>query len=322
MLLFSFFVILISGCSNEINLYKTGESVPIVYCLLNPGNDLQYVRLGKSFLASGEIDIADIKADSLSWQYVPDVYLERWKNEDPVEVIIFEPADIHTRDTGLFPTGGLKLYTADLQPKPGEEYHLYVYFPDINKIISGETIIMDIPEVIDPVYVPGRTISFDTISPLNIRWTAGKQAGLYQGAFKMNYSETLNDDFAISTCLFSTGLYYKQTPDDIYQEAINGNNFFQAIGSLMKPQAGVSREILNFEFIFYSSGPELAILVGSDLGISNPFALIRNSSNITGGMGIFSSYTVQRVPNLQPSNTTKYFMATSQHTKHLGFKDE
>ena len=310
------------SCSNNLNLHGAGEALPIVYCLLNPLEESQYVRVGKTFLQSEESLEFGISIDSLIWPIDAEIYLERWENNSPEETIIFERDYSVEKDTGLFPTKGLRLYQTNFKPDPGEEYHIYVYFEEIDKIVSGETIVMDIPQVIDPENVPGRTVSFDTISPYNIRWTAGSQAGLYQGIFKMNYSETLLADFSLQNCSFKTPLYYKLSPKDIYEEKVNGLKFLQSVAEQVSPVQGASRELINFEFYFYASGPELAILVGSETGISNPFALVRNSSNIAGGVGVFSSSCVQRFPNLKPSLTTKYFLATSVYTKDLGFNGE
>ena len=214
------------------------------------------------------------------------------------------------------------LYKAEFQPEPGEEYHLFVYFPELDKIVSGICQVMSIPEVIDPEIVPGRTVSFDTISTYNIRWRGGTYAGIYQGVFKMNYSESFNGNFEPQFCYFATPVYQKQFAGDLYEEEINGLNFLQAVAQQIEPVPGIKRELINFEFLFYAGGSDLALLVDSELGGANPFTLIRNTSNISGGAGVFSSLTSQRFPNLEPSAITKYFLATSIYTKDLGFKSE
>ena len=310
------------GCSNEINLHGKGEAIPIVYCLLNPLEDAQYVRVGKTFLQTQESLESNTPIDSLVWPIDAEIYVEKWENNQPVETIVFELDPLAEKDSGLFPTKGLRLYQAGFKPIPGDEYHIYVYFAEIDKIASGETIILDVPKVIDPENVPGRTVSFDTISPYHIRWRGSDQAGLYQGVFKMNYSESFNGDFRLHNCFFRTPLYYKLSPDDIYEEKINGWNFLQSVAEQIVPLSGVQRELINFEFFFYSSGPELAIMIASETGITNPFTAIRNTSNIAGGMGVFSSLTFQRFPNLEPSVITKFFLSTSSYTNHLGFLEE
>ena len=136
----------------------------------------------------------------------------------------------------------------------------------------------------------------------------------------MNYTELLSDDLSFHSCLIKTPMFYKYQPKEIFEERINGLSFLQSVGRQIKPVEGISREVINFEFIFFASGPELAILANSETGISNPFVIIRNSSNIAGGVGVFSSLCYHRVLNLKPSKTTKYFLATSANTNQLGFK--
>ncbi len=315
-------LILSLGCSNDVDLYVDGEAIPIVYCLLNPLEQTQYIRVGKSFIRFEDQLDSGVPADSLIWPVDAEVYIERWENDSPIESIVFDHITEVEKDSGLFPVEGLMIYQADFEPNPEEEYHLYVYFPELDKIVSGKTVVMKVPDVLDPENVPGRTVSFDTISPYNIRWKGGDHAGLYQGIFRMNYSESLDEDFNLKSCFFRTPLYYKQVAEDIYEEKINGLNFLQSVAKQISPLPGASRDLINFEFFFYATGPELAILVGSEIGISNPFTLIRNTSNIAGGMGVFSSLTYQRFPNLEPSVITKYFLATSEYTKHLGFNPD
>ncbi len=310
------------GCGNEVDLHGTGEPIPIVYCLLNPLNQVQYIRVGKSFLLSHDQLETDIPADSLVWPNEAQVYLKRWEDNDPAETIIFEHSTAFGKDSGYFPVEGLMVYQAEFQPNPGEEYHLFVYFPELDKIVSGITLVMSIPEVLDPENVPGRTVSFDTISPYNVRWRGGTYAGLYQGIFKMNYTESLNGDFEHHSCFFTTPVYQKQWANDLYEEKINGLNFLQSVAKQLTPVPGIQRKLINFEFLFYAGGSDLAVMVGSELSGSNPFTIIRNTSNISGGNGVFSSLTCQRFPNLEPSVITKHFLATSIYTKDLGFKPE
>ncbi|MBN1339130.1 MAG: DUF4249 family protein [Bacteroidales bacterium] len=319
--LFYLFLVIIASCSNDLDIQGEGNAIPVVYCLLNPLEEEQFVRVGKTFLLSEERIETTIPADSTLWVEDASVYIEKWKDRNLVETIVFEVSEFSERDSGLFPSEGLKIYNAYFKPISGEEYHLFVYFDELDKIVSAETIVLDIPEIIDPVNVPGRKVSFDTISPLNIRWKAGDQEGLYQGFFKMNYTESLSDDHSFQNCMFGTRLYIINEPAEIYEEKISGLNFLKSVANQVKPIDGISREVVSFEFLFYASGPELAIIVNSETGISNPFVIIRNSSNIAGGIGVFSSLCYQRVPNLEPSETTKYFLATSTYTKNLGFSE-
>ncbi len=307
------------GCSNDLNLHGTGEPIPIVYCLLNPLEQKQYVRVGKSFTMSIDQLATGTSPDSLTWLTEAQVYLERWENNNPVETIVFEHSMHIEKDSGCFPIEGLMVYQAEFQPNPGEECHLFVYFPELDKIVSGITQVMSVPELLDPEIVPGRTVSFDTISPYIVRWRGGAYTGLYQGIFKMNYTESMDEDFKHRSCYFSTPIYQEQGLGDLYEEKLNGLNFLQSVAQQLEPVPSIKRDVINFEFIFYAAGSDLALIVSSELGDANLFTLIQNKSNISGGAGVFSSLTYQRFPNLVPSVITKHFLASSSYTKDLGF---
>lgn len=308
------------GCSNDLDLHGTGEPIPIVYCLLNPLEQNQYVRIGKSFTMSIDLVASGTCLDSLIWPTDAQVYLERWENNNSVETIVFELSMQIEKDSGCFPAEGLMIYQAEFQPNPGEECHLFVYFPELDKIVSGITQVMSVPQLLDPEIVPGRTVSFDTISPYIVRWRGGAYAGLYQGIFKMNYTESINENSEHHSCYFSTPIYQEQGHGDLYEEKLNGLNFLQSVAQQLEPIPGIQREIINFEFLFYAAGSDLALIVSSELGDANLFTLIQNKSNISGGAGVFSSLTCQRFPNLVPSVITKHFLASSSYTKDLGFK--
>jgi len=312
--------ILTFGCNNDLDLHSTGEPIPIVYCLLNPLEQNQFVRIGKSFTMSKDQLASGTSPDSLVWPVEAEVYLERWENNNSLETIVFEHSMQIEKDSGYFPAEGLMVYHAEFQPNPGEECHLFVYFPELDKIVSGVTQVMSVPEVLDPENVPGRTVSFDTISPYIVRWRGGAYAGLYQGIFKMNYTESINENLEHHSCYFTTPIYQEQGVGEIYEEKLNGLNFLQSVAQQLEPFPGIQREIINFEFLFYAAGSDLALIVSSELGDANLFTLIQNKSNISGGVGVFSSLTCQRFPNLVPSVITKHFLATSSYTRNLGFK--
>lgn len=306
------------SCTQEVEVFGSGDPVPVVYCLLNPFETIQYVRVGKSYLVYNKSIDSPPSVDSLVWPVDAEVYMQRWENNGPVETVLFDKIEIFAKDSGFFAVNGLTIYQAEFQPKSGEIYHLFVYFADLDIIVSGETQIMSSPQLLDPAIVPGRTITFDTISPYTVRWMAGDYPGLYQGIFKMNYSESLGNDVEYKSCYFSTPIYYDPGTSVMDEKRLNSQSFFQSVSEQLSPLNGVHRDVINFEFIFYSAGPDLALLVNSEMNV-NVFTSVFGFSNISGGIGVFSSRIVQRVPNLVPSVMTKYFLSKSMYTKDLGF---
>src|SRR5436853_64209 len=62
-LLISF--IMFSGCENDLDVVDKYTETTIVYCLLNPGDTSQYIRIEKSFLGEGNAYLMAQNADSL-----------------------------------------------------------------------------------------------------------------------------------------------------------------------------------------------------------------------------------------------------------------
>ncbi|MEA1877912.1 MAG: hypothetical protein U9N86_13735 [Bacteroidota bacterium] len=201
--------ILAMGCSNEIDLFEEGDTIPVVYCLLNPQEDVQYLRLAKIYTVTKETYQNNPVPDSTQLSEPSLIYIEEYdENDDVEEIYYFSQTDFPERGSGLFSDHSYSLYKAEFKPVEGKTYVLYVYFPDQDKIISGKTVVMDIPELIDPMDVPFRMITFDSLSNLVIRWTPVQNGGLYQGVFRFHYAEqsggnTDNKFVDFATPLFS-----------------------------------------------------------------------------------------------------------------------
>ena len=45
-------ILFFTACNEDVDLYTNGSPVPIVYSLLDPTSDIQYVRIGRSFMES------------------------------------------------------------------------------------------------------------------------------------------------------------------------------------------------------------------------------------------------------------------------------
>ena len=61
--LFSFFALLFmfNACNTDVDLYSDYKDITVVYGLLDPGKDTNYVKINKAFLGPGNaFDIASL----------------------------------------------------------------------------------------------------------------------------------------------------------------------------------------------------------------------------------------------------------------------
>lgn len=314
--------LLLLSCNNEFDLETRGDPVPVVYCLLNPDGHVQYVRLGRSFLPDPKNPEAPPVADSTIWNLPVEVYMEEWIAGRPARTIFFEPIEAPVKDTGFFPTEGLRVYSAHFSPTILTTYRLYVHFPDDQRILSATTNVPGWPIIYDPMEIPGRRINFQSGLSYTIRWLSAENAGIYQGFFDLYYEEDFegNQELHQITISSDPALYLASSNEDL-QRTLNGERFFDQILRDVPVREGAVRRVVNLRFRFYTGGEELGLYVSPELQpttIANNLNLYTNFDN---GIGLFSTLQVTYVNNLQLSSTTLDQLANGSQTGHLGFVD-
>lgn len=314
-------LLLLYGCSNDIELYSNGDGIPVVYCLLNPQNDDQYVRLGKTYNITREIYQNDPVADSVRWSTPAEIYIEKYNEmEDVEEIFHFEQVKFPKRDSGIFSGQSFTLYKSAFKVIEGNTYILYVYFPEFKKIVSAKTVCMFIPQVADPLDIPYRMITFDSLSNLFVRWKPAKNGGLYQGTFRFHYSEEAESNIELKYVDFNTPVYSEMDAEYLVEKKINPNKFFQTLANEIEISNSVVRRPLNMEYLFYAAGGDLALQNNTSHSGSAQFSSIFEFSNIIGGTGIFTSITKFRIANLKLSPVSIHNLQTHHLTKDLGFE--
>jgi len=310
-----------ASCSNDIEINVSGDPVPVVWCLLNPDVNEQYVRLGRSFLTDPDHPELPPVTDSTIWNMPVKVYTEEWQNGLPVRTFWFNPVDAPAKDSGFFPEDNLRLFKSDFKPARLSTYHLYVHFPDDYRIITGITTIPGKPVVYDPLEIPGRKITLQTGVQFTARWAPGTGYGIYQGLFLINYNETPDEQLSFHQVFIKMDPILGLGAAIEITDILSGNRFFDEVVKQIPVHQGVERSIINIRFILFKGGEELALQVSPDLQTTTISNSLNQYTNLIHGIGIFSSIQQVSVNNLQLSNTTLNELAHSELTKSLGFKD-
>jgi len=311
----------LASCNEEVNLYTDGQPVPIIYSLLDPASEVQYVRIGRSYLGGEDAMNQPPGVDSTVWKIPHEVYMEEYTDGLKGNTYRFEPDNNIKKDSGFFQVSNLRVYSSAFKPIAGKTYHLYVYFPDLNKMVSAKTIVHESPEIVDPLPLSIRKINFEPGQPYTIRWFPGVNSGVYQMIFRIYYrdSSAYGQEFN-SADYASKGVYDLQT-DQMLEYAMGGPAFFTAMATEIPVITGIVREVVSVEFIMISGGSDLGIHYRSGLETGTNFTNLREYSNIGNGIGIFSSRSENRVPNLALSGVTLDELARGEKTRALGFKD-
>jgi hypothetical protein len=104
-------------------------------------------------------------------------------------------------------------------------------------------------------------------------------------------------------------------------DIISGNRFLNEMASQIPFREGAERNVINVQFRLYKGGEELALQVSPNLQETSVSGSLNEYTNLTNGIGLFSSIQQVSVNNLELSNTTLNELSHSELTKNLGFKD-
>ena len=188
------FCLALFGCSNEMDVDMDTDPVPICYCLLDLDSYNQYVRIGQTFRLQNGISGLDDSFD-------PDcelagevrVYVEKIVNGEPVEKYDFYRREGFERDSGLFPMDDVVIYESSFKPQPKTLYKLYVWLPDQQNMIFGETRTISKTKIIDPSPISGRKIVFDDYSQYVAVFEPGENSSVFFGNFHIGIKDILVD---------------------------------------------------------------------------------------------------------------------------------
>jgi len=307
------------ACENEIDLNTKSSPLPIVYCILDLNNDIQYVRIGRTYNGSSDYLNQVPYLDSLILPGFRHVYVEEWIEDQLSEIYYFSRIEKPIKDTGLFPVEALDIYKADFIPKSASKYVLYTYFPAQDKVISGETITIAQTQLIDPAPLHVREINFHPSRGYTIRWITAPYSGIYQGVFRIYYSEmTATETMFKSFDIILPIRYVHDSYLHISQE-ISPGSFFRGFAENISTKEGVSRELLHMDFTLFGAGEDLSLFVKAQMPTF--WMNISQYSNLDNGFGVFSSTSANRIANLQFSVLTEYYLANDSLTRALNFKD-
>ena len=308
------------ACSEDLDLVSEGNSCPVVYCLLNPNDTVHYLRIAKSFqIFSNAMDSPPV-SDSLIYDEDFYAYLVENDVNSGKEIFYFEPCDKTDRDSGFYHVENLGLLKVKCQIKTGTEYSVYIYSPELPKLIVGSTMVIPSFEILDPVYMPGREVTLLPDQGFDLRWIHNFKYAVYQPGVRIHYLEGDADFQVQKTVRLDLPEVFSYTEAATVVDYLNGANFYKGIiQQLSLPPPGKKRKLIGFDLEVCAGGEEMALLRQGERDENNPFSQIRSYTNFDGAQGIFSTRVFQTSHNNRFSDITENYLATSAETKQLGF---
>lgn len=318
-LVFNFFVACFCSCSTDVELYAEYKDVPVVFCLLNPRVDTNYVKITRAFCGTNEDPInaneVALIYDSSNYPCKLDARIIELESrngssyEPTGRVIVLDTMTIHNKEEGTFYAPDQLVYYTVEPFNAGTEgihykYRLMVIKPD-GDTLTALTGLVGNEEF--EIITNGFSFEEQETDAMNrIMFRADGVAALYEVSVQFNYREQLaghqmrcknvNRSFGVRTI---DEFQKVEGSENAYFLGFSANWLFNALANAIGGDTvvdanhpNVVRYFDNFEVSINAAGEDLYYFyLVTQANQSNMAGFISDYSNITGGQGLFSSRT-------------------------------
>ena len=318
-----------TSCNDDVELFGEIKELPVVYGLLSSTDSAQYVRVERTFADpnTGAVVLAQDENEV----YYNDVTVQLVNMDDNITTMLTRVNavdDGYVRKEGDFLTDPNYLYKVnsdEIDLTPGKNYSLQVIKNDI-QIAEAQTTVLDESRFSAPTVSAGiAKISFVNGKTTRIRWRRVPNASYYAISFDVTILErnTSSGEQELvefrwdATNLISDDGGSNQSQD----EELDGQSFFNAFQENLDPKPNVSRQLLKLDIRISSFGEAVGQyldVINANTGITSAQE-VPTFTNITGGLGLYSSTTETILEDLAPSVVTFDSLYDGRVTSDLNF---
>ncbi|MEM6726238.1 MAG: hypothetical protein AAF598_19495 [Bacteroidota bacterium] len=338
-LLFSVLCVLaFAGCDNEFDLIDTWKEIPIVYGILDVTDNTHYIRVEKAFLdPETSAFVLAQEPDSLFFDNIQ-VELRERDEEGQIERTI-QLERVNANDEGLIKEEGIFasdpnfLYKTDAILDAEFTYELRLTVNDSPEPIIAETPLIDEITVLTPV-APSLSATFRLWSGLTearFVWQHEPDAVFFDVDLRINYTESMFGDPGSTVEKSIVWSVARQFSPDIDEsnplntsslENISHEIFKNFLVNNLVQDPNICRDLTSVDLILSSGGAELLnfINVGTANNNITGSVPLNEYTNLSEGLGIFSTRQIFEVQGIQISDQVFIDMTTDVNTAGLNFR--
>ncbi len=291
----AFIALFASNCSNEFDLVDKWKDIPVVYGLINPSENVHYIRIEKAFLdpSTSAFDVAQ-RADSI--YYDPSAISVKLEDQSSGQVFNLERVngtDVNfPREEGIFASDPNYLYTfaGDIV-----EERRYIFRLDRGDNLPADTasfVTIKEPRVTGPGTSNGLNFGrYDRST--NLRWMA-ENGKIFDVSMIIRFDESLESDqntFVEKTLVWPIAQNILNESDEsqiVYE--LEHEDFYRFIGRSLEEKS-VRRILKSLDIKVDAAGQELFDFVSvssANTGITSSQS-IPSFTNLSDGLGIITS---------------------------------
>jgi len=319
-----FVVGILPSCTDEVKVHLDAPlEKPLIYCILNPTDSVQYMRVQRIFLGNQDVRTMASQPDSIYFSKVQ-AQLERLEGGLVHEILPFYPTTSILKDSGFFTTLNHIIYEVKKPIYSGATYNLIVTIDGIpNAAIAVTTPQTDL-KVVTWNGWPGKSINMVNQSFSQVIWKSLPGVNSYELSYLFRYYDLSDQDtvehqitWKVPDKISAAGT---AIGDDITYE-VPISQWFLFLADHIPNRPEVKRRIAGkFDLLWEYKGAAFEDFYGRNLLRNKEmwldYALF---SNITDAIGIFSFQSCYRADRIDISLYTLERITTHPLTKDLKF---
>lgn len=320
----------LTGCDNELVLTADWQDIPVVYGLIDINSDTGYVRVERVFFdENGSAFDAAANPDSI---YYPNLTV-RIQNMTTGQTATLKRVEGEEfgleRDPGVFaatPNVLYQLILNNLEMNGGDELRLILNRGNNLPPVTADAIVLE-PITILGSLAPGVKLDFNTARETSFRWRAPAPDRIFDVNLSIRYVEQeIANPGNINTYQidWKVGRNIRRAEGEvgITNVKVLGLAFYQVLRSSIPEKTGFRRYFQGIDLEVQGAGAALEsyILISqANTGITSSQE-IPLYSNLSDGLGIFTTSTRSKIENLQLTQQTLDSLRFSVVTGPLNFQ--
>jgi hypothetical protein len=320
-----FLILLFSiSCSTDVDINGEYQDVPVIFCVLDPSQEYQYVKVNKLFLGEASaIEIAKI-SDSLFYDNVS-VSMTQMNGNTVAGTWQFEAVNM-PKDDGIFASDKNIVYRSKIPfNNVGEntKFKLDVNVENGKYLASGEATLLDKPRITKPYNNPMSLAILE--NAYEYKYMSVRGGCVYQMIMNFNYLEVQGSDTVYKSIEWRMPQNISKSVNSVdeIKGSFSNEAFFSLLLSKIKPAEGNMERLVKMP----ESMTFRVICANEDyytyMQVSSPSSGVAQHkpefSNIDGGYGLMASRSSSDISYGKFNARTLSLLNMEDDYKQLGF---
>ncbi len=319
-----FILIVAVSCNTKFSVNGEYDETPIVHMLLDPNEDVHFLKLNKTFLGDGDANDFAMVPDSSYFDQV-EATIKEEVNGNITNTWILEDTIIQNKESGTFYYPEQKLYFFEANDlNEDATYKLHIDIDNGRHIVEGETKLVrgvgiNLPSQNQQLNFADNNVAQNGYNTQSIVFSEG-EGTTFKAQIRFEYREHRPGDIENKEILWNLGskdLSNITTSSPSF--AANGEVFYELVANRIEKDETVTRRTIKaFELILTAGSEDLNTYMLTNEPTSSLAQNKPTYSNVDGGLGIFSARTsVNQYKPFQPASNPNVRAFSINSTKEL-----